>query len=59
VVLGRPVVAVLVTLATAVALRILKWGRLPGYTLTLVQFLTLPNHQPALGYDRIPRFPRE
>jgi len=58
VVLGRPMLAVVTTLVGALVLRLIKWGRLPGYTLSLALYLLLPEHHAALGYDRAPRFPR-
>ena len=59
VVLGRPVVAVGVTVACGVALRLLKWGRLPGYSMALLMYLLLPAHAGVFGEDRgAPGFPR-
>ncbi len=46
-----------VTVLLAVVIRLLKWGRLPGYTAALFAFLTTPAHTPVLGEDRAPRYP--
>jgi hypothetical protein len=47
-----------VALVLAMALRVMKWGRLPGYSLALFLYLVLPEHNAALGYDRAPPYPR-
>ena len=56
--LRRPVIGVIVTVVGAVALKLLKWGRLPGYSQALATYLLLADHQSVLGADDAPSFPR-
>jgi hypothetical protein len=55
--LHRIVLGVAVTVLLAVVIRVLKWGRLPGYSSALLAFLTLPAHTPVLGRERAPHYP--
>lgn len=57
VLLQRPFLAVLISAALAIALRLLKLGRLPGHTFSLALYLLHANHTPVLGRDCAPRFP--
>jgi len=46
------------TLVMAAIIRIIKWGRLPGYTLDLALYLVVSPTQSALGYDpHAPQYP--
>lgn len=45
--------------ALGVCLRLLKWGRLPDYTLDLVVYLFVaPEHTAVIGADNAPLHPR-
>ena len=57
VLLGHLLLAVGLTGALAVVLRVIKWGRLPGYSSALVWFLLLEPFSVALGHDRAPAYP--
>ena len=52
--LKQPLLGALVTIMSALVLRIVKWGRLPGYTLSLGLCLVLSEHHAALGRDDAP-----
>ncbi len=56
--LHRLGVGALVTVVTALAIKVLKWGRLPGYSLALATYLLLAEHHAVLGDDPVPEFPR-
>lgn len=44
----------------AIALRLIKWGKLPEYLQDLVLFGVLVEHHPVLGAaDKAPPYPRE
>ena len=47
-----------VTLVMAVIIRVIKWGRLPGYSMDLILYLVVRPASPALGYDHAPSYPR-
>ena len=55
--LHRPFIGLILTGITALAIRVLKWGRLPGYTLSLATYLFVRDHNPVLGHDNGPHYP--
>ena len=57
VLLKQLVLGVVITLLTALVIRLLKWGRLPGYTVDLAVYLLLPRHLASLGRDTAPLYP--
>ncbi|MFC1610839.1 hypothetical protein ACFL6C_07765 [Myxococcota bacterium] len=57
VLLDQIVLGVAVTVLLGVAIRVAKWDRLPGYTLTVLRYLALPQHNGALGHDDVPPYP--
>ena len=57
VVARQPMFGVIITFALAGVIRILKWGRLPGYTLDLVAYAIFWRHMAVLGRDRMPPYP--
>ena len=58
VLLGHLLLALGMTGALAVVLRVIKWGRLPGYSSALLRFLLLEPFSVALGHDRAPTYPK-
>ena len=48
--------AMVISVLTGVALRALKWGRLPGYSLTLIQYLISSKRYETLGHDSAPTY---
>ena len=57
VLLGQLVLGLVVTVLLGVAIRVVKWDRLPGYSLTVLRYLVFNQHHCALGYDRAPPYP--
>jgi hypothetical protein len=58
VLLGAMVWGVALTIVLAAILRLLKWNQLPGYSSALLLYLVYPPHNPVLGTDTAPQYPR-
>lgn len=57
VLLGQLVLGLVVTVLLGVAIRVVKWDRLPGYSLTVLRYLAISQHNSALGTDHAPPYP--
>lgn len=57
--LKQPILGAVLTVLLAVILRLLKWGKLPGYTLALFKHVFVSSNHAALGDDRVPPYPSE